>query len=61
VRNAALERNGLELRLAGRLATAARIAALAMLHDFGGLLEAADLADAATYLPSHFTRNLKFL
>ena len=61
VGDAALERDRLVLRAAGRLAAGRRVAALAVLDHLGRALSAPTLLMPATYRPSHFTRNLKFL
>ena len=61
VRDAALERDGVVFGAAWRFAGAARIAAFAMLHHFGGALQHADLADSGDIFSVPLTRNLKFL
>ena len=61
VRDAALQRDGVVFGAAGRLAAAARVAALAVLHHFGRALQRADLADAGDVLAVPFHAELEVL
>src|SRR4029079_10576409 len=61
VRDSALERDGIELRAAGRLARRRRVAALTVLHHFGGPLERRHLADARDIAPVPLHAELEVL
>ena len=62
VGDAALERDGLELGAAGRLAAAADGSPPSRCFTTSVVrFSVPTLLTPATYLPSHFTRNLKFL
>src|SRR5262249_54459475 len=61
VRHPAVERDGVVLGAARRLAAAARVAPFAMFYDFSRALEAADLADAGDVTAVPFDAELEVL
>src|SRR5882672_2534754 len=59
VGHASFKRDRIILRAARRFAATARIASLAVLHDLGGPLEGADLADSSYGCGNAFEKDLK--